>query len=317
MLLAIDTSCYTTSWALVAQNGQVIATAQKLLEVPEGGRGLAQSAALFQHMKAGNELFQELWQQASPLQVEAVAASIQPRPLPDSYMPVFFVGRHWGELLASAWQVPFYATSHQEGHIMAGVKTSGMPEKATFLAVHLSGGTSEILFVQTTATGFAITKVGGTKDLAAGQFVDRVGVALNCSFPAGKALDDLALSYQGEKPVIKSYTQGAFFSFSGPETAAQRLVQTGAPAGAVAQSVFTVIANSLEKSLRYAMGETGCRDVLLVGGVAGSQFLKQRLQHRLGKHGQLFFTPPQYAKDNAIGVAWLGLRQKQNAKKGL
>ena len=41
MLLAIDTSCYTTSWALVAQNGQVIATAQKLLEVPEGGRGLA------------------------------------------------------------------------------------------------------------------------------------------------------------------------------------------------------------------------------------------------------------------------------------
>lgn len=317
MLLAIDTSCYTTSWALVAQDGQVVATAQKLLEVPEGGRGLAQSAALFQHVKAGHSLFQRLWQQASPTQVKAVAASIQPRPQPDSYMPVFLAGQHWGELLACAWQVPFYTTSHQEGHIMAGVKTSGMPEKPNFLAVHLSGGTSEILLVQTTATGFAITKVGGTKDLAAGQLVDRVGVALHCAFPAGKALDDLALSYQGDKPLIKSCTQGSCFSFSGPETAAQRLVQAGAPAGAVAQSVFTVIANSLEKSLRYAMTETGCQDVLLVGGVAGSRFLKQRLQHRLSGRGQLFFTPPEYAKDNALGVAWLGLRQQNNNKKGL
>jgi len=315
MILGIDTSCYTTSWALVDCQGNLVAKAERLLNVEEGDRGLAQSAALFQHIKAGVPLFRELLLGAGNLDVKGVCASSRPRPQEDSYMPVFLAGEHWGGLLASAWGVPFYRVSHQEGHLMAGVKTAAMPEKQRFLAVHLSGGTSEILEVTKKTGGFAIRLLGGSNDLAAGQFVDRVGVALGLAFPAGLALDDLAVAYQGERPSLKGWSHGMSFSLSGPESAAQRLIAVGVPPGAIAQSVLAAIASALEKTLRQAMAFTGLSDILFVGGVAASRFLKERLKHRMGKAADLYFTPPQYAKDNALGVAWLGLEQHLTEKK--
>ncbi len=316
MILGIDTSCYTTSWALVDEKGHLVAKTEKLLKVKEGGRGLAQSAALFQHIQAGAPLFQELLGQAGGSRdIKGVCASSRPRPQADSYMPVFWAGEHWGRILAAAWDVPFYCVSHQEGHLMAGVKTAAMPEKERFLAVHLSGGTSEILEVTKKPGGFDVNRLGGSTDLAAGQFIDRVGVALQLAFPAGAALDELALAYAGERPALKSWVRGMDFSFSGPESAAQRLVAAGASPGAVAQSVLTAIANTLEKSLRQAMTCTGLTDILLVGGVAGSRFLTERLRHRMAKAAALSFTPPSYAKDNATGVAWLGLEQYLTEKK--
>ena len=54
--LGIDTSCYTTSAALVSEEGALLSQARRLLPVKEGARGLMQSEALFQHVKALPEL---------------------------------------------------------------------------------------------------------------------------------------------------------------------------------------------------------------------------------------------------------------------
>ena len=40
----------------------------------------------------------------------------------------------------------------------------------------------------------SISLLGGTSDLHAGQFVDRIGVALGLPFPAGPALEKLAVA---------------------------------------------------------------------------------------------------------------------------
>ena len=43
IFLGIDTSCYTTSIAAVDENGNLLSDQRKLLNVPDGQRGLRQS----------------------------------------------------------------------------------------------------------------------------------------------------------------------------------------------------------------------------------------------------------------------------------
>ena len=50
-VLGIDTSCYTTSAALVSTSGRLVASSRRLLTVEEGERGLMQSQGLFQHVR--------------------------------------------------------------------------------------------------------------------------------------------------------------------------------------------------------------------------------------------------------------------------
>ena len=50
-VLGMDTSCYTTSCALVTTEGKILASSRRLLTVEDGARGLMQSQGLFQHVK--------------------------------------------------------------------------------------------------------------------------------------------------------------------------------------------------------------------------------------------------------------------------
>ena len=108
-------------------------------------------------------------------------------------MPVFTVGLGHARVLADVLQIPLYETSHQQGHIAAGMIGNRMPE-GPFVALHLSGGTTELLHCD----GEQLRLIGGCADLHAGQMIDRVGVALGLGFPAGPALEKLAMAYVGQ-----------------------------------------------------------------------------------------------------------------------
>lgn len=73
---------------------------------------------------------------------------------------------------------------------MAGRYTARGPNSDQFLTFHLSGGTSELLYVSSKPSGFEVEIIGGTTDLSAGQFVDRIGVAMGLPFPAGPHLEN-------------------------------------------------------------------------------------------------------------------------------
>lgn len=314
-VLGIDTSCYTTSLALIDTGLGLVADLRKTLGVPEGTRGLQQSNAVFQHVQNMGSLFEKLWEvPGRRKQILAVAASTRPRPVEGSYMPVFSVSESYGRTLAGILGVPFIPTSHQEGHITAGLWSVGKFGAKEFLTVHLSGGTTEILRVQKDdfpRGNLEIEFLGGTKDLNAGQFVDRVGVSLGLQFPAGQGLEKLAIKAKGEL-AIPSFVEGLNISFSGPETRAQQMIKEGIEPAEIAKAVERCIANSLEKALRRAIEGTGLHDILLVGGVAANIHLRSRLRERL-EHpavgARLFFAEPMMSSDNAVGVAVLGLQK--------
>ncbi|KKM11778.1 hypothetical protein SY88_06970 [Clostridiales bacterium PH28_bin88] len=314
VILGLDTSCYTTSVALVDQEGSLLADYRQLLAVPHGEKGLQQAAMIFQHLKNLPRQWEAMGREYHLRQVVGVSASTRPRPVAGSYMPVFTVSEGQGRILAATLGVPFFPTSHQEGHIMAGLWSSRTSLPGRFWVVHLSGGTSELLLVSRQANEevlFASQLVGGTTDLHAGQMVDRVGVTLGLPFPAGPHLEKMARAGEGTSLRIPSAVRGYQFSFSGPESHARRLIASGAEPAEVARAVELCVATTLEKVLRKAIGEHGVRDVLVVGGVAANEFIRRRLQERLAARpvsARLYFADPKYSADNAVGVALIGLK---------
>ena len=316
--IGFDTSCYTTSVAAVDAGGRVIAFQRMLLPVQSGQRGLRQSEAVFAHIRQLPRLLDEFGQQMKAAQAKAVtvAASVTPTDLPDSYMPVFTVGESHARTLAAVLDVPFWGVSHQQGHIAAG-QLEQPPLSERFLALHLSGGTTEMmLWDQGT-----LSPLGGTLDLNAGQLIDRVGVALELPFPAGPSLEALALRYQQptEALIPANLANGDLnCHLSGAETRCQKWIADGSiPGEAIAAEVFDVLARTISRMIAAGARRTGASQALLVGGVASSSLLRRKLAQRMEKLGErveLRFGKPEYSADNAVGVAWLGMNRLATQK---
>ena len=307
LFLGLDTSYYTTSVALVDDAGRLLEDRRRPLSVALGERGVAPQEAVWSHLKALPPAAEDLLRTYGK-EIVAVAASVKPRPVEGAYLPPFKVSEGFGRTIAASLGVPFYASTHQEMHIRAGLWSAERPpEGEQFLAVHLSGGTTELIRVARRPGGFDEELLGGTQDLHAGQFVDRVGVALGLPFPAGPHMEKLAREGEAGRVTLPSFVQGRTVSFSGPETAAQRLVGTAAPAD-LALAVLHCVAKTLEKWVRAAADETGLREILIVGGVASNSILRERLRERLEHRAvgiRLAFAQPQYSTDNAVGTALL------------
>lgn len=302
MIIGIDTSCYTTSVAIIGDDGTVLNERRLMLQVKPGDRGLRQSDAVFQHLQNFPKLVED---SDGNMPIRAVAASTRPRPVEGSYLPVFRVGAAMGETLARLLGVPFIETSHQEGHLRAGLLNQGMPE-GDFLAWHLSGGTTELLLVKSAKAGFTIEKVGGSSDLHVGQFVDRIGVALGAGFPAGMFLEDLArqsTSLESLPVVTKELT----ISFSGPDSAGKRLLDTGIAPQELARRVFNCISRALIKVTLEAVARFKVNLVLLTGGVAANEVIRTTLLNEKSlQEVKLLFAPREFSGDNAVGVGLIG-----------
>ncbi|MGI5901969.1 MAG: O-sialoglycoprotein endopeptidase [Desulfitobacteriia bacterium] len=305
LFLGIDTSAYTSSVAIVNHKKELVMEKRKVLEVRMGERGLAQSEALFKHLQVLPRLLDfipsDYWSR-----IKCLGVSIAPRPVEGSYMPVFTPGYAIASSLASALGVKLFLSTHQEGHLAAGLAsvTSHLP--FPLLALHVSGGTTELLIVNKTDPGkLKIQILGGTTDLHAGQFIDRVGVSLGLPFPAGKELEKLALkAAPGAASLLPSSVKGYKMSFSGVETAAQRLIRSQKKPADVARAVESCVARTLAKVLEKAIRETNLEKILVVGGVAANMFIRTELEKKLEK-AQFFWALPEWSTDNAIGVAFL------------
>ena len=392
--LGLDTSCYSTSVALAwTDQGKLCYDQERRpLDVPSGARGLQQSEMVFQHVKRLPELMETLLAR-HPVRIDSVCASLRPRPAPESYMPAFRVGEGYARTVAAALDIPFIETSHQHGHIRAAMIETPLTFWDDFLALHLSGGTTEMLLVrgqgdlgeeknelranavaweedeemagrdpsfflekkkeakknllgETNRTDFearnplckkskgsadaskttaaleciapchnscVVTNVellGGTKDLHAGQMIDRVGVRLGLPFPAGPSLAALAVRGRAFS-LLSTSLQGLDCHFSGAEAQAFRMMDAEiiSPED-IAAEVFSCVARTVARLILAGCEKTGKTDVLVGGGVASSELIRNETLSRVDKrnrHIHVFFGKPELSGDNAVGVACIGL----------
>ncbi len=315
VVVGLDTSCYTTSVAAVTVEGQVVASCRKLLPVPKGERGLRQAEAVFIHVRQLPEMLEQLGGAIRDCQIAAICVSRRPRDDEASYMPVFSAGDAQGRGLAAMLDVPCFATTHQRGHIAAARVNSGV-EPGDLLALHLSGGTTELLALR----GNELTLLGGTLDLHAGQLVDRTGVALGMTFPAGPALEQLALRGHSQSRLPASMADGDLHChLSGAETQVQRWIASASlPPEDVAREVFDLLARVVARLICAGAEQTGLQQVLIAGGVSSSELLRNLVRERAAKRNRrlrVYFGQPEYSGDNAVGTALIGaemLREQEN-----
>lgn len=313
VILGIDTSCYTTSAALVdLHTGICVNQKHQLLQTKQGERGLRQSTALFFHIQNLPNLLRELLSPFEDVNIKAVCASTAPRPVENSYMPVFEAGRSIGQSIAAAEKIPFFSTTHQENHIAAAL--NGITFSTPFLALHLSGGTTELLLAEESETGFQVQILSATKDISFGQLIDRIGVLCGYSFPAGQALEQAAQSADSNISIPVKLYEGDLH-LSGAEKQFMDMIGTHSNEE-IAYALFQFSAALLEKWIAYHAEKSRCQDVLLMGGVSSNQQIRRYLSNsKKLKNLRLHFAAPELCRDNAVGAAKIGYKFYQTLQR--
>lgn len=330
-ILGIDSSNYTTSIALVDEDARIIADCRKLLNVKQGEKGLRQSDAVFQHMVNFPEIFINFLEELGAGDYElkeyanlcGICVSVRPRPQEESYMPCFRAGLSFAKVMARSLKLPLLEVSHQEGHIEAAIwGLEDIPDK--FLAWHLSGGTCELLQVRknfaTDENAYEINIIGGSKDISIGQLIDRVGVKLGMSFPAGPQMDELASNSRNFDALFtKIKSEDLYFNLSGIETQVFRYIEKAINDGEelitvrqkVASELFYRICELLETVSLQAIKKLEINYMVFSGGVAGSSYIRKKfacIREESAKTGKysMVFSDRGLSSDNAVGVALLG-----------
>lgn len=310
--LGIDTSNYTTSIALVDNNYNMVTDKKIQLSVKPGERGLRQSLALFKHVENLPVLIESAFNEIDTGLIRCISVSSRPRPQEGSYMPVFKGAQSFGQVIAASLKADYYEFSHQEGHIEAVKFNSQIKNCTSFLALHLSGGTTEILKADDMNPGYHIEIVGGTKDISIGQLIDRIGVALGMAFPAGREMDQIACASSNNKmrSLMKDiYIKDTEMNLSGVETHCMRLIQSGCDKNELIQNLFEKISKSLYQVISQAVKDTGLKLVFLAGGVSASRFVRNKLaEYFMNTDIRIVFGEEAYSTDNAVGIAVLGMK---------
>ena len=309
VICGVDTSCYTTSVALLGEDGRLLADSRRGLQVKSGGRGLAQSEMLYQHTRNMPLVFKEAKELiGASFDLVAVGASVCPRPQADSYMPAFLVGEGYAKYWLSHMAADFVRSVIRKIIFWQVFGRRAVPGDGRFLAVHVSGGTTEITHILKNDQRLEICLLGGSLDIAAGQLIDRIGVALGLPFPAGPSLEMLAEQAKNSPAQIPVAVDGTKVSFSGPESHALRLLNKGCDFASIAAGVQRCVAESVARLILAAVKATGTTEVLLVGGVVSNYFIRSYVKDRVcGQTLRLYYPDRQFSGDNAIGAAYYAL----------
>ena len=306
-VLGFDTSNYTTSMA--AFDGVSGENQSSLLPVPPGELGLRQSDALFFHVIGLSALAGRLFSHVDGTDVRAVGVRTRPRAVEGSYMPCFLAGVCLAETVAALRRVPLVQVSHQQGHLAAAAWSAGRLDllDRPFLAWHLSGGTTELLHVAPQGWNLACTRIGGTTDISAGQLIDRTGRLLGLPFPSGKELDRLSRD-GGQPDGFRVRCPELEFSLSGVQNQVEQFFARTESREKTAAFALASVCQAVLAATRHAVSRYPGLPVVFSGGVASNSMLRERMAQF-----RPVFCPPQYATDNAMGVAVLAWRSLEEA----
>lgn len=201
--------------------------------------------------------------------------------------------------LSLTLNVPIIGVNHCIGHVEIGRLTTGAQDPLT---LYVSGGNSQVIaYDQGRYRVF-----GETLDIALGNCLDQFARSVNLGHPGGPRVEELAR--KTDKYIELPYTvKGMDLSFSGLLTAAIRKYEAGVPLEDVCYSLqetaFSMVAEVTERALAHSKK----REVMLCGGVAANQRLRDMISIMAEEHYAEFYQPPiKYCGDNGAMIAWMG-----------
>ena len=304
-VLGIETSCDETGIAVFDSDEGLIADAiYSQAEMHARFGGVVPELASRDHIRKTLPLIREVLSLGNleTGDLDAVAYTSGP-----GLVGALMVGATIGRSFAWARGLPAIGVHHMEGHLLAPLLSESKPS-LPFVALLVSGGHTQLVRVD--AIG-RYTLMGESLDDAAGEAFDKTAKLLGLGYPGGPALAALAESgrpgrFTFPKPMTRR--PGLNFSFSGLKTAAMTTIRN---IDNLSESDRADIANAFEEAVVEtltikcvrALEQAALSDLVIAGGVAANQ----RLRERLGQSVQhVFYAPASLCTDNGAMIAFAG-----------
>lgn len=235
------------------------------------------------------------------------------------------VGVETAKTLSYIWNKPLIPVNHLFGHIYANfIQTTEeqfTPPQFPAIVLIVSGGHTDIIYMKTHTD---IEWLGGTRDDAAGEAFDKIGRLLDLPYPAGPLIEKYAhegdpTAYHFPRPIM--YDGSFDFSFSGLKTAVLREVEklttiTPTDIANISRGVQDAISDVLIHKTLKAAEAKGATAIILSGGVAANQTLRDKFQQALDRKyaslGAKLHAPIRsLCTDNGTMIAAAGFFQSQ------
>lgn len=311
IFLGIESSCDETAAAVVAEGRQVLAdVVATQFDLHGQYGGVVPELAARRHQENILPVIRAALSQANLKLSDLAAIAVTQGP---GLIGALIIGFAVAKSLAYALRVPLVGVHHLHAHLAAPFLTETPPE-FPFVALVVSGGHTNLYMVR----GFrCITLLGRSRDDAAGEAFDKVAKLLQLGYPGGIAIELQAANGDPEAfplPRPRIAAEPLTFSYSGLKTAVAVLLRQHPEILASSQGVANLAASfqaavvdSLVNRALLAVQQQDCPRLVVAGGVAANQRLRQELSQQAAAAGvQLFLPPLHLCTDNAAMVAALG-----------
>ncbi len=324
-ILAIETSCDETGAAVVEKKNNeqfvrllsnVTATSSKLHAktggiIPEAAsreqvkfiipvvveallksENIGQGSAK-QNFKKANRILKE--------KIDAVAVTFGP-----GLIGSLLVGVETAKTLSYAFNKPIIPVHHLLAHLYANFISNKSSILFPFIGLIVSGGHTDLLLFESVSK---FKWLGGTRDDAAGEALDKIGRLMNLPYPAGAEIENRARQAESstlkfQSPMINS--KDSDFSFSGLKTEVSRFITqkqltdrlTNEICYALQDAIFAVL---IKKTIRAAK-VFNVNQIVLGGGVSANQTLQKQFEKSVISSKlklQIFSPSKELATDNA------------------
>lgn len=325
-ILAIETSCDETSAAIVEQSKDAISvlsniTATSLAIHAATGGIIPENAAReqvkmllpvitgallkFKKVQTTKDT-KENWEKANEIlknEIDALAITHGP-----GLIGSLLVGVETAKTLSYVFQKPIIPINHLLGHIFANFIGNNKIQ-FPFIGLIVSGGHTDLLFFKSTTE---YEWLGGTRDDAAGEALDKIGRLLSLPYPAGPEIEERARKITNPKISFTSpmiYDEGFDFSFSGLKAEVMRFVKEKKLDETITNEICyatqKAIIDVLVKKTMAAAEKYNTQTILLGGGVSANQKLREELNNKiqeLNLNVQVLSPEKQYTTDNAAMI---------------
>ncbi|MDD6404094.1 MAG: tRNA (adenosine(37)-N6)-threonylcarbamoyltransferase complex transferase subunit TsaD [Mollicutes bacterium] len=306
-ILGIESSCDETSASIVKNGTEEIATViSSQIDIHKNYGGVVPEIASRHHVKNITIVLEECLEKANMTidDVDAIAITYGP-----GLIGSLLIGLEAAKTLSFIYNKPLIPVHHIAGHIYANslVKELRFP----LLAVVVSGGHTEIIEMK---KHYSFEKLGGTLDDAIGECYDKVARVIGLEYPGGPKLDKLAKEGKDTyKLPIPLQDDSYNFSFSGLKSSVINLAHNEEQRGEelrksdLAASFQKVAIESIVSKVKKAIEEKNIKNVIVAGGVAANNGLREKMQEMTEELGvELSIPPMKYCTDNGTMIAAAG-----------
>lgn len=329
IILGIESSCDETAAAIVEDGRRLLSNVvHSQIDIHTQYGGVIPEIAARSHIEVITPVINKALTDANLTwdDIDGIAVTYAP-----GLIGSLLVGTLAARTLAITKNKPLYPIHHVEAHVYANFITEqangldlALPSQQPqfpMLSLIVSGGHTQLVLFRDHGD---YELLGQTQDDAVGEAFDKVAKILGLPYPGGPSIAKAAENGDAHAYQFpKAKLQGAYdYSFSGLKTAVLRTVQhevgvgTDFPSFQLAERLNDVQRANFAASFQRIAIETlvdkteaafkahSPASVVIAGGVAANQLLRQELAARLPI--AIHYAPIQLCTDNAAMVATLG-----------